>query len=178
MAPRPRTRRLPCSITARTYTLAPLSRLAVKKSQRQDPLRLGPQELRPPRAVPARGRDDPGVPEDPPHRRRRHRDVERRKLAVDAAVAPRLILTGQPQHHRQHLAIRCRASEAAAARQPQPAAADDIAMPAQDRGRSNNQPHRCQPVGWQGPGEQGQPRPVRPRQTRMNARRSRWATAS
>ena len=46
--------------------------------QRQDPLPLGPQELRPARAVPAGCRVDPG------------------EFAVDAAVAPRLILTGQP----------------------------------------------------------------------------------
>jgi hypothetical protein len=39
--------------------------------QRQDPLRLGLQELRPPRTVPAGRRVDPGVLKDLPHRRRR-----------------------------------------------------------------------------------------------------------
>ena len=58
----------------------------------------------------------------------------------------------------------------AAARQPRPAAADDVAMPPQDRSWSDDQPHRGQPVSWQHPGEQGQPRPVRPCQHRMNAR--------
>jgi hypothetical protein len=43
-------------------------------------------------------------------------------------------------------------------------------MPPQDRGGSDDQPHRGLPVGWQRPGEQGQPRPVRPRQPRMSAR--------
>ena len=63
-----------------------------------------------------------------------------------------------------------RTTRAAAARQRRPAAADDVAMPPQDRGGSDDQPHRGQPAGWQHPGEQSQPRPVRPRQPRMNAR--------
>ena len=58
----------------------------------------------------------------------------------------------------------------AAARQPRPAAADDVAMPPQDRSWSDDQPHRGQPVSWQHPGEQGQPCPVWPCQHRMNAR--------
>jgi hypothetical protein len=36
--------------------------------QRQDPLRLRSQELRPARAIPARSRADPSVLEDPPGR--------------------------------------------------------------------------------------------------------------
>jgi len=56
--------------------------------QRQDALRLGSQELRPARAVPARSRVDPGVLEDLPHRGRRHDDAEPGKLAVDPAVSP------------------------------------------------------------------------------------------
>ena len=113
---------------------------------------------------------DPGVLENLPHRRRRHDDAERREFAVDAAVAPRLILAGQSQHHRPNITARRRTSGATAARQSRPAAADDVAMPPQDRGGGDDQPHRSQPVGWQRPGEQSQPRPVRPRQPRMNAR--------
>ena len=59
---------------------------------------------------------------------------------------------------------------ATAAGQPRPPAANDVAMPPQDRPRSNDQPQPGQAPGWQRPGEQGQPRPVRPRQPRMNAR--------
>ena len=43
-------------------------------------------------------------------------------------------------------------------------------MPAQDRGGSDDQPQPGQAPGRQRPSEQRQPRPVRPRQPRMNAR--------
>jgi hypothetical protein len=43
-------------------------------------------------------------------------------------------------------------------------------VPPQDRGGSDDQPHRGQAPGRHGPGEQGQPRPVRPRQSRMSPR--------
>jgi hypothetical protein len=43
-------------------------------------------------------------------------------------------------------------------------AADDIAMPAQDSARSDEQPHPGQAPGRHRSGEQRQPRPVRPRQ--------------
>ena len=56
--------------------------------QRQDPLCLGPQELRPARAVPARSRADASALEDLPDRGRRHRDAKHRELAVDPAVSP------------------------------------------------------------------------------------------
>jgi hypothetical protein len=56
--------------------------------QRQDPLRLGPQELGPARAVPAGRRIDPGALEDLPDRGRRDRDAQPGKLAVDPPVAP------------------------------------------------------------------------------------------
>ena len=103
----------------------------------------------------------PAFFEDLPDRRRRHHDAQPCEFAVDAAVAPCLVLPGQPQHHRPHLAMRRRA---AAARQPRPPAPDDVAVPAQDRGRGHDQPHPRQPPGRQRPGENGQPRPVRPRQ--------------
>jgi hypothetical protein len=59
---------LPCSITPRTYTFVPWSMSAVKKSSAKIPLRLGSQELRSPRAVPAGRGIDPGVLEDLPDR--------------------------------------------------------------------------------------------------------------
>jgi hypothetical protein len=67
--------------------------------QRQDPLCLRPQELRPARPVPARRRVDPRALQDLPYRRRRHRDAEPGQLAVNPAVPPRLVLPGQPQRH-------------------------------------------------------------------------------
>jgi hypothetical protein len=56
--------------------------------QRHDRLRLGPQELRPARAIPAWSPVDPGVLEDLADRGRRHRDAESREFAVDPAVSP------------------------------------------------------------------------------------------
>ena len=68
--------------------LRAIEQVSGEEVQRQDPLRLGSQELRPPRAVPARSRVDPGVLEDLPHRRRRHDDAEPGKLTVDPPVPP------------------------------------------------------------------------------------------
>ena len=56
--------------------------------QRQDPLFLGPQKLRPARPIPARRRVDPRALEDPPHSGRRHADAEPGQLAVDPPVTP------------------------------------------------------------------------------------------
>jgi hypothetical protein len=46
----------------------------------------------------------------------------------------------------------------------------DVALPAQDRAWSDDQPNRRQALRRHRPGKQCQPRPVRPRQTRMSAR--------
>jgi len=111
-----------------------------------------------------------GALEDLPDRGRRHRDAGPRELAADPPVSLRLVLPGQPQHYRPHLALRCRAPGAAPARQPRPPAADDVALPAQDRAGSDDQPHRRQALCRYRPCKQRQPRPVRSRQTRMSAR--------
>jgi len=68
--------------------LRAIEQVSGEEVQRQDPLRLGSQELRPARAVPAGRRVDSGVLEDLPHRRRRHGDAEPGKLAVDPPVPP------------------------------------------------------------------------------------------
>jgi hypothetical protein len=68
VAPRTRTRRLPCPVTARDVYLRAIEQVSGEEVQRQDPLRLRPQELRPARAVPAGRRIDPGVLEDLPDR--------------------------------------------------------------------------------------------------------------
>jgi hypothetical protein len=149
--------------------LGAVDQVGDEEVQRQDPLRLGSEELAPARAVPAGRRVDPGVPEDLPDRRRRHRDAEGRELAVDPPVTPRLVLTGQLQHHRSDIAAHRRPTGPSAARQARPPAAENVTMPAQDRGRGHDEPHRRQPLGWQRPGEHSRPRPVRPRQPGMSA---------
>ena len=68
--------------------LRAIEQVGSEEVQRQDPLCLGSQELRPARAVPAGRRVDPGVLEDLPHRRRRHDDAEPGKLTVDPPVPP------------------------------------------------------------------------------------------
>jgi hypothetical protein len=75
VAPRTRMRRLPCSITARTYIFVPLSKSAVKKSSARIPCA---RDLRNsvPQGRPARSRADPGVLDDLPHRRRCHDRLE------------------------------------------------------------------------------------------------------
>ena len=55
-------------------------------------------------------------------------------------------------------------------RHARPPAAYDVAVPSHDRGGSDDQPHRGEAVDGQRPGQQRQPRPVRPRQTRMSER--------
>ena len=107
---------------------------------------------------------DAGVLEDLPDRGRRHGDAEPGQLAVDAAVTPRLVLPGKPQHHRPDLPVRCRAPGPALARPARPPAADDVPVPPQDGARSDDQPHRGETVDRQRPGQQGKQRPVRPRQ--------------
>ena len=68
--------------------LRAIEQVSGEEVQRQDRVRLRPQELRSPRAVPARRRADPGVLEDLPDRRRRHHDAEPGKLTVDPPVPP------------------------------------------------------------------------------------------
>ena len=70
--------------------LRAIEQVGGEEIQRQDPLRLGPQELRPARAVPARSRADASVLEDLPDRGRRHNYAENRELTMDPPVSPRL----------------------------------------------------------------------------------------
>src|ERR1017187_2611739 len=127
VAPRIRTLRVPCSITARTCTLAPLRRTAVKKSSARIPCACDR------RTVAARRRVDPGVLEDLPDRGRRHGDAQSRELAVDPPASPGLVLPGEPQHCRPHLAVRGWPPGPATPRQVALPAADDVGMAAQDR---------------------------------------------
>jgi hypothetical protein len=65
----------PVVLTATAGTCA-VEQAGGEEVQRQDPLRLGPREFRPPRAVPAGRWFHPGALKDPPHRRWRHSDAE------------------------------------------------------------------------------------------------------
>jgi hypothetical protein len=93
-----------------------------------------------------------------------------RQARRGSAVIPTTRSPGQSQHRRPHLAMRRRVPGPAPARQSCPPAADDFAVPAQDRAGSDDQPHRRQALRRHRPRKQRQPRPVRPRQTRMSAR--------
>jgi hypothetical protein len=92
------------------------SNVAVKKSSARIPCAWDRRNSAQP--GPSRRRVDPGALEDLPDRGRCHRDAEPGELAVDPPVSPRLVLPGQPQHRRPHLAMCCRAPEAAPAQQP------------------------------------------------------------
>ncbi len=68
--------------------LGAVEQVGGEEVQRQDPLGLGPQKLRPARPVPARYRIGPRALEDLPHSGRRHGDAEPGQLAVDPPAAP------------------------------------------------------------------------------------------
>ena len=89
---------------------------------------------------------------------------------MDPPVAPGLVLPGEPQHHRPHVTVHRRTAGAATVRHARPPVAHDLAVPSHDRAGSDDQPHRGEAVDGQRPGQQRQPGPVRPRQTRMRAR--------
>src|SRR6266852_1343111 len=96
MASKTRIRRVPWLNHGKDVDLRSVEQFGGEEVQRQDPLRLGPQELGPARSLPAGRGIDAGVLEDLPDRGRRHGDAEPGQLAVDAAVTPRLVLPGKP----------------------------------------------------------------------------------
>jgi hypothetical protein len=102
--------------------------------------------------------------------RRRHDDSEPGNPTVDAPVLPWLVLSRQPEHHRPHSAAHWRTAGTSPAGQPRPPAADNVAVPAQNRCRVTISRNPARRADWQHPGEQRQPRPVRPRQPRMSPR--------
>jgi hypothetical protein len=85
--------------------LGAVEQVGGEEVQRQDPLRLGPQELRPAKAVPAGRWIDSGALEDLPDRRRRDRNAQSGELAVDPPVAPGLVVPRQPQYQRPDVAV-------------------------------------------------------------------------
>jgi len=86
------------------------------------------------------------------------------------AALAREIFPRQPDHHRPHSAAHRRPTGTSPAGQPRPPAADNVAVPAQNRGPGHDQPQLSQALLRQSPGEQRQQRPVRPRQPRMSPR--------
>ena len=103
----------------------------------QDALCLGRQELPPVLPSSPRSRVDAGAAQDQPDRRRSDPMAEPDQLAMDPPVTPAGILGGHPQH--QLLEARTGWWPAAATRNA-PAAADQVAMPAQHGLRRHEQP--------------------------------------
>jgi hypothetical protein len=127
----------------------------------QDALGLGGQELRP--ALPGSlwGRVDAGPAQDQPDRGGCDPVAEPDQLAVDPPVTPAGVVRGHPQHQ---------LPDGRAGRRPPaapgdaPAAADQVAMPAQHRLRAHEQP-RPAPGGNQ-PAQRRLQRPIGPRRPR------------
>jgi hypothetical protein len=101
----------------------------------QDRLGPGAQELRPGRPGSARRGVDPGVPQDLPCRRCRSLYSRAGQLAVDPAVAPFGVLPGQPEDQGPDGPAGRRPAGLAGHGPGGPAAAEDVAVPAQDRVR-------------------------------------------
>jgi hypothetical protein len=135
-----------------------------------DHLGLGAQKLRPGRRGSARRRVDSGLLENFPYRRRRYRHSQAGQLAVDPAVPPFRILAGQPEDWGLDVPAGRRPAGLAAVGPGGPAAAGDVAVPAQDRVRGDQQPQspaaRFRYHTERG-GEQGPVRPLQLRATRL-----------
>jgi hypothetical protein len=142
---------------------------------------LRPGEPGPAGAVPARCRIGPRALTDLPDRGRRHAATGPGGFCVDPAVTPRLVLPGQPQHRRPDMTVRRRAARLdmtvrrwaagpALAREARPAAAADVAMPADDGARSHDRLRPGPALDGQRPGQRGRPCPVWLRHTRRHPR--------
>jgi hypothetical protein len=154
-----------CSITARTWAWVPPGRPAVTKP-RQDRLGLGTRELRPGRSGSARRAVDSGLLQNFPHRRRRYLHSQAGQLAVDPAVPPFGVLAGQPQDQGTDVAAGRRPAAFAAHGPAGLAAADDVAVPAHDRVRGDQQPQPVAPRFRYHAGQGREQGPVRPVQVR------------
>jgi len=118
---------------------------ACREAGCEDPCGLGVQELPPGRARAARRRADARSSQDLIDGGRSNRDVELGQLAVDPAVAPQRILAGQPEDQGPDVPAGGWPSGLAADGPGGPAAADDVAVPAQDRVRGDQQPQPVAP---------------------------------
>ena len=132
----------------------------------QDRLGLGAQELRPGRPGPPPGGVDAAGLQDLPHGGRFDVNPEAGQLAVDPSVSPFGVLAGQPSDQGLNVPPGRRQASPAAHGPGGPAAADEVAVPARDRVRGNQQP---QPLAARFRYQAGQGRdrgPVRPVQLR------------
>ena len=132
----------------------------------QDRVGLGAQELRPSRpGPPRRGADAVGL-EDLPYGRRRDSHCQAGQFPVDPAVAPFRVFACEPEGQGLDVPAGGRAAGLAAHGPGGPAAPDDVAVPAQDRVRGDQQPQAVA-AGFGYHAEQGREQgPVRPVQLR------------
>src|SRR5450755_5019029 len=146
--------------------LGPIEQVRREEVARQDRLGLGTQEQRPGRAGPPRRGIDASLVQDLPYRRRRDSYPQPGQFPVNPAVAPAGVLTGQPEDQGPDVPAGSWPAGLAADGPGGPAAADDVAMPAQDGVRADQQPQPV-PAGFRYHGEQGRDQgPVRPVQPR------------
>ena len=147
-------------------SLSAVEQVRGEEIARQDRLGLGAQELRPGRVCSSRRGVDPGILQDFPHGRRRYLRSQADQLTVDPAVSPAGVLAGQPEDQGPDVPAGGRSAGLATHGPGGPAAANDVAVPAQDRVRGDQQPQPV-PAGFRYHGEQGREQcPVRPVQFR------------
>ena len=139
-----------------------------KKSTASAVGRLGAQELPPAQVAAAlRRRRDPGPLEDPADGRGGDPVAELAQLALDALVAPRGVVPGEPFDQRGDLVGQRRAAGAV---RVGPLPGDQASVPAQNR-RRGHQPVVLQRLRQQ-PDQRGQDRPVGPVQARPRVARA------
>jgi hypothetical protein len=115
------------------------------------------------RAGPARGRVESCLLQRFPHGRRSDADAKAGQLTLNPAVAPARILAGQAKHQAADIAVDRRAPGLPVAGPCRPAAANDVAMPAQYRIRGHRHPQAGSPGARDHAEQRRDQRPVRPR---------------
>jgi hypothetical protein len=125
-----------------------VEQVGLEEVARQDRVGPGVQELGPGRTGPPPGGVDAAGPEDLPDGRRCDLDSQPGQLAVDPAVPPSGILAGQPADQGLDVVAGGGAAGLTAHGPGGPAAADDVAVPAQDRVRGDQQPQPVAPRPW------------------------------
>src|ERR1039457_1892111 len=114
-------------------SLGAIEKVGCEEVARQDRLGLRAQEQRPGWPAPPRRGIDAGILQDLPYRRRRDSYSQPGQFPVDPAVAPAGVLTGQPEDQGPDVPAGSWPAGLASHGPGGPAAADDVAMPAQDR---------------------------------------------
>jgi len=119
-------------------------RLEAQWRERKWTWRPGAQELRPGWPGPPWRGVDPGIVQNLPCCRCRYLHTQAGQLAADPAVAPFGVLPGQPQDQSLDVPAGRRPAGLSVHGPRGPAAGGDVAVPAQDRVRGDQQP---QPLG-------------------------------